>query len=152
MALRLGMNYWLWKVKFADVGRKKYMKHKKEKKKLYSGLYLLLPLVLALSFSLLLHMVFGSWTNASEHKFAPTLNNGHLTICRLKKIEKAHQNANGRSAHAWWCLYEGANGSGFLELVDSYELCPKQVVCEYDPKEKPPSVKDMLNAMKEAFK
>ena len=23
---------------------------------------------------------------------------------------------------------------------------------EYDPKEKPPSVKDMLNAMKEAFK
>ena len=97
-------------------------------------------------------MVFGSWTNAHEHKFVPTLNNGHLTICRLKKIEKAHQNANGRSAHAWWCLYEGANGSGLLELVDSYRQCPKEVVCPYDPKDKPPSVKDMLNAMKEAFK
>ena len=82
-------------------------------------------------------MAFGFWTEASEHKFAPTLNNGHLTICRLKKIEKAHQNANG---------------SGFLELVDSYDLCPKEVVCPYDPKDKPPSVKDMLNAMKEAFK
>jgi len=107
---------------------------------------------LALLFSLLLHTVFGSWIEASEHKFQPTLNNGHLTICRLKKIEKAHQNANGRNAHAWWCLYEGANGSGFLELVDSYDLCPKEVVCPYDPKDKPPSVKDMLNAMKEAFK
>ena len=123
-----------------------------KKKKLYSGLYLLLPLVLALSFSLLLHMVLGSLTNASEHRFTPTLNNGHLTICRLKKIEKAHQNANGRDAHAWWCLYEGANGSGFLELVDSYRQCPKEVVCQYDPKEKPLSVKDMLNAMKDAFK
>tara|TARA_R100000808_G_scaffold22671_1_gene49479 strand:- start:197 stop:475 length:279 start_codon:yes stop_codon:yes gene_type:complete len=91
-------------------------------------------------------------TEAHEHKFQPTLNNGHLTICRLKKIEKAHQNANGRSAHAWWCLYEGANGSGFLELVDSYDLCPKEVVCPYDPKDKPPNIKDMLNAMKEAFK
>ena len=97
-------------------------------------------------------MAFGSWTEASEHKFAPTLNNGHLTICRLKKIEKAHQNASGRNTHAWWCLYEGANGSGFLELVDSYRQCPKEVVCQYDPKEKPPSVKDMLNAMKDAFK
>ena len=97
-------------------------------------------------------MAFGFWTEASEHKFAPTLNNGHLTICRLKKIEKAHQNANGRDSHAWWCLYEGANGSGFLELGDSYDLCPKEVVCPYDPKDKPPSVKDMLDAMKEAFK
>ena len=108
--------------------------------------------MLVLLFSLLLHTVFGSWTEASEHKFVPTLNNGHLTICRLKKIEKAHQNANGRDAHAWWCLYEGANGSGFLELVDSYRQCPKEVVCPYDPKDKPPTVKDMLNAMKEAFK
>ena len=97
-------------------------------------------------------MDYGSWTEAHEHYYQPTLENGDLTICRLKKVEKAHQNANGQAAHAWWCLYEGANGSGFLELVDSYELCPKQGVCEYDPKEKPPSVKDMLNAMKEAFK
>jgi len=26
------------------------------------------------------------------------------------------------------------------------------VVCEYDPKDKPPSIDDMLNAMKDAFK
>ena len=97
-------------------------------------------------------MASWSWTEGHEHYYQPSLENGDLTICRLKKVEKAHQNANGQDAVSWWCLYEGANGSGFLELVDSYRLCPKQVVCEYDPKEKPPSVKDMLNAMKEAFK
>jgi len=97
-------------------------------------------------------MVSSCLTDAHEHYYSPSLNNGDLTICRLKKIEKAHNNANGRDAHAWWCLYEGANGSGFLELVDSYDLCPKEVVCEYDPKEKPPSIKDMLQAMKDAFK
>jgi len=89
---------------------------------------------------------------AHEHKYKPSLNNGHLTICRLKKVEKAHQNASGKDGIAWWCLYEGANGSGFLELVDSHKLCPKQVVCMYDPKEKPPSIDDMLKAMKDAFK
>jgi hypothetical protein len=89
---------------------------------------------------------------AHEHKYRPTLENGHLTICRLKKVEKAHKNANGQDGISWWCLYEGANGSGFLELVDSFKLCPKQVVCLYDPKEKPPSIDDMLQAMKDAFK
>ena len=89
---------------------------------------------------------------AHEHKFQPTLNNGHLTVCRLKKIHKRHDSAGKQNTISWWCLYEGANGSGFLELVDSYKLCPKQVVCEYDPKEKPPSIDDMLQAMKEAFK
>ena len=93
-----------------------------------------------------------SKAEAHEHKYRPTLENGHLTICRLKKVEKAHQNASGQDGVAWWCLYEGANGSGFLELVDSFKLCPKEVVCMYDPKEKPPTIQDMLNAMKDAFK
>ena len=97
-------------------------------------------------------LMYFTFLIAHEHYYRPTLENGDLTICRLKKIEKAHQNANGRDAHAWWCLYEGANGSGFLELVDSYRQCPKEVVCPYDPKDKPPTVKEMLNAMKEAFK
>ena len=110
---------------------------------------LLLPLLLV-DCSTLLSQI--SKADAHEHKYKPTLENGHLTICRLKKVEKAHKNANGQDGISWWCLYEGANGSGFLELVDSFKLCPKQVVCLYDPKEKPPSIDDMLQAMKDAFK
>ncbi len=127
------------------------MKHRREGIGSFFGLYLFLFWSLVLVCLVCLPMGYTSLI-AHEHYYRPTLENGDLTICRLKKIEKAHQNANGQDAHAWWCLYEGANGSGFLELVDSYRQCPKEVVCEYDPKEKPPSVKDMLNAMKEAFK
>ena len=129
------------------------MKLNREEKKyltlcLSVSLLLLLPLLLV-DCSTLLSSI--SKADAHEHKYTPTLENGHLTICRLKKVEKAHQNANGQDGISWWCLYEGANGSGFLELVDSYKLCPKQVVCEYDPKDKPPSIDDMLQAMKDAF-
>tara|TARA_R100000353_G_C6485688_1_gene190387 strand:+ start:360 stop:671 length:312 start_codon:yes stop_codon:yes gene_type:complete len=89
---------------------------------------------------------------AHEHKFQPTLNNGHLTVCRLKKIHKRHDSAGKKNTISWWCLYEGANGSGFLEMVESHTQCPREVICPYDPKDKPPSIDDMLNAMKDAFK
>ena len=109
----------------------------------------LLPLFLGQSSTLLLQTYS---LEAHEHKFVPTLNNGHLTVCRLKKIHKQHESSGKKNTISWWCLYEGANGSGFLEMVESYTQCPKEVICPYDPKDRPPSIGDMLNAMKDAFK
>jgi len=36
-------------------------------------------------------------------------------------------------------------------MVESHTQCPREVICPYDPKDKPPSIDDMLNAMKDAF-
>ena len=116
---------------------------------LLASLLLLLPPLLVDCSTLLLRI---SRAEAHEHKFQPTLNNGHLTVCRLKKIHRQHDSAGKKNTISWWCLYEGANGSGFLELVESYTQCPKEVICPYEPKDRPPSIGDMLNAMKDAFK
>ncbi len=128
------------------------MKHKSVERKLYYGLVVFSYSLFVLLFFSLLPMGYGSWTTASEHKFQPTLNNGHLTVCRLKKIHKRHDSAGKKNTISWWCLYEGANGSGFLEMVESYTQCPREVICPYDPKDRPPSINDMLDAMKDAFK
>ena len=97
-------------------------------------------------------LLLTSRANAAEHKHEPTLNNGHLTVCRLKKIHKTHNSSGKKNTISWWCLYEGANGSGFLERVESHAQCPKDIICPYEPKDKPPSIGDMLGAMKDAFK
>ena len=97
-------------------------------------------------------MVSGCWIEANEHHRRPTLENGGYTICRLKKVEKVHESFRGRQQRQYWCLYEGANGSGSIEIMESIDACPREVVCLYDPKEKPPTIKQMLNAMKDAFK
>ena len=127
------------------------MKHKNGKKKLYSGLLQSVPLVSVLLSSLLLHTVSGSWTDAHEHYYRPTLDNGGYTICRLKKVEKVHESFRGKKTRQYWCLYEGANGSGGIEIMESIDACPRQIVCLYDPKERPPTITQMMNAMKEAF-
>ena len=128
------------------------MKHKKEKKRFYSGLSLFEPLALALLFSLLLHTASGSWTTAHEHYRRPTLDNGGYTICRLKKVEKVHESFRGKTTRQYWCLYEGANGSGGIEIMESIDACPREIVCLYDPKDKRVTIKDLMSAMKEAFK
>ena len=128
------------------------MKHKSVKKKLYSGLLLSVPLVSALLSSLLLLMVSSCLTDAHEHYYRPTLDNGGYTICRLKKVEKVHESFRGRQQRQYWCLYEGANGSGGIEIMESIDACPREIVCLYDPKEKRITVKDLLNSMKDAFK
>jgi hypothetical protein len=128
------------------------MKHKSVKKKLYSGLLLSVPLVSALLSSLLLLMVSSCLTDAHEHYYRPTLDNGGYTICRLKKVEKVHESFRGRQQRQYWCLYEGANGSGGIEIMESIDACPREIVCLYDPKEKRVTIKDLMNAMKDAFK
>tara|TARA_B100000287_G_scaffold365834_1_gene360774 strand:- start:38122 stop:38400 length:279 start_codon:yes stop_codon:yes gene_type:complete len=91
-------------------------------------------------------------TEGHEHERRNTLENGGYTICRLKKVEKVHESFKGKKLRQYWCLYEGANGSGGIEIMESIDACPREIVCLYDPKEKPPTLKDMLNAMREAFK
>ena len=61
-------------------------------------------------------MVSSCLTDAHEHYYRPTLDNGGYTICRLKKVEKVHESFRGRQQRQYWCLYEGANGSGELKL------------------------------------
>ena len=97
-------------------------------------------------------MVSSCLTDAHEHYYRPTLDNGGYTICRLKKVEKVHESFRGRQQRQYWCLYEGANGSGGIEIMESIDACPREIVCLYDPKEKRITVKDLLNSMKDAFK
>jgi hypothetical protein len=97
-------------------------------------------------------MVSGSLIEAHEHYRRPTLDNGGYTICRLKKIEKVHESFKGKKTRQYWCLYEGANGSGGIEIMESIDACPRQIVCLYDPKDKRVTIKDLMNAMKDAFK
>ena len=97
-------------------------------------------------------MVSSCLTEAHEHYYRPTLDNGGYTICRLKKVEKVHESFRGKTTRQYWCLYEGANNSGGIEIMESIDACPRQIVCLYEPREKKITVKDLLNSMKEAFK
>jgi len=36
--------------------------------------------------------------------------------------------------------------------MESIDACPKELVCLYDPKDKRVTIKDLMSAMKEAFK
>ena len=114
---------------------------------LFSQSYLLLVLA---SLVLLLMGLF-AWIEAHEHNRRPTLENGGYTICRLKKVEKVHESFRGKTTRQYWCLYEGANGSGGIEIMESIDACPRQIVCLYDPKEKRVTIKDLMQAMKEGF-
>ena len=97
-------------------------------------------------------MVSSCLPDAHEHYYRPTLDNGGYTISRLKKVEKVHESFRGKTTRQYWCLYEGANGSGGIEIMESIDACPREIVCLYDPKDKRVTIKDLMSAMKEAFK
>tara|TARA_B100000073_G_C23726593_1_gene569468 strand:+ start:818 stop:1111 length:294 start_codon:yes stop_codon:yes gene_type:complete len=97
-------------------------------------------------------MGWSNWIEAHEHHRRPTLENGGYTICRLKKVEKVHESFGGKRLRQYFCLYEGAQGSGGIEIMESIDACPKEIVCLYDPKEKTLTVQDLLNVMKDQFK
>lgn len=66
-----------------------------------------------------------------------------LITCRLA----AYERVNGE----WVCLYKGANNTQDVVHLGADAACPKEITCKYDPQNKPVSIKDVLNAIKEAM-
>jgi hypothetical protein len=66
-----------------------------------------------------------------------------LITCRLAAYEKV----NGE----WVCLYKGANNTQDVVHLGVDAACPREITCKYDPQNKPVSIRDVLNAIKEAM-
>ena len=66
-----------------------------------------------------------------------------MITCRLAAYEKIDGD--------WVCLYRGANNTQEVVHLGGSTICPRDITCEYKPDSKPVSIKDVLNAIKEAM-
>ena len=66
-----------------------------------------------------------------------------MITCRLAAYEKI----DGE----WVCLYRGANNTQEVLHLGGSNSCPRDITCEYKPNSKPVSIRDVLNAIKEAM-
>lgn len=66
-----------------------------------------------------------------------------MITCRLAAYEKIEGD--------WVCLYRGANNTQEVVHLGGSTSCPRDITCEYKPNSKPVSIRDVLNAIKEAM-
>ena len=113
--------------------------------------------IIITAFILFIAYLYGNKAHAGEYKYNSnkTYNwtyqqqlrkglrdNPKLINCRLKRRAKAK---NGQEA----CIYVGLNKTYEL-VVDS--VCPRNIMCKYNPNQKEPNIDDVINSINSALK